>query len=64
LSFAVPAGLGLFAAAEVLWLHPESPVHLFPTITPWRPAWISIAAVAIAAIFEVMLRRASKFDKV
>ena len=64
LAFVVPAGLGLFAAGEVLWLHPESPVHLFPTIAAWRPALISIAAVVIAAIFEVMLSQASKFEKV
>jgi hypothetical protein len=64
LAFVVPAGLGLFAAAEVLWLHPESPVHLLPTISAWRPALISITAVAIAAILEVMLPWTSKFDKV
>ena len=51
IAFIVPIGLLTFAAVEVLRLRPESPIHLFPTIVPWRPAFISVAAVAITAIF-------------
>lgn len=53
IAFVLPVGLLVFAAAEVLWLRPESPIHLFPTIAPWRPAFISITAVAIAAFFHL-----------
>src|SRR2546423_648055 len=35
LAFVLPVGLHIFAATEVLWLRPESPIHLFPTIAPW-----------------------------
>ena len=51
LVFVLPGGLIAFAAVEVLWLRPESPIQLFPTIAPWRPALISIAAVAIPALY-------------
>jgi hypothetical protein len=51
LAFLLPVGFLIFAAVEVLWIRPESPIHLFPTIRPWRPAFISISAVAIAAVF-------------
>ena len=50
-AFVLPVSLLAFAAVEVLRLRPESPIHLFPTIAPWRPAFISITAVAIAAFF-------------
>ena len=51
IAFVLPIGFLAFAAVEVLRLRPESPIHLFPTIAPWRPAFISVAAVAITAIF-------------
>jgi len=47
----LPAAFLAFAAGEVLWLRPEVPIHLFPTMTPWRPVFISVVAVAIAALF-------------
>ena len=47
----LPAALLAFAAGEVPWLRPEVPIHLLPTMTPWRPVFISIVAVAIAALF-------------
>src|SRR5438552_390098 len=37
----LPGALLVFAASEVLWLHPEAPIHLFPTMAPWRPVLIS-----------------------
>src|SRR5688500_8281445 len=36
----LPGALLAYAACEVLWLRPEVPIHLFPTITPWRPVLI------------------------
>lgn len=63
IAFVLPVVLLAFASAEVLWLRPESPIHLFPIIAPWRPAWISIAAVAIAAGLHAILPSTSKFDK-
>ena len=47
----LPGALLAYAAGEVLWLRPETPIHLFPTMTPWRPVFISVVAVAIAAVF-------------
>ncbi|MBN8248542.1 MAG: hypothetical protein J0L84_14020 [Verrucomicrobia bacterium] len=41
----------VFAVVEVLSRRPESPVILVPAIMPWRPALISVAAVALAALF-------------
>ena len=51
LLFLLPVMALVFAVAEVLRLQPESPIVLFPTIQPWRPALISIAATAAAACF-------------
>jgi hypothetical protein len=45
IAFVLPVVLLAFASVEVLWLRPESAIHLFPIIAPWRPAWISLAAV-------------------
>jgi len=51
LVFLLPVIALVFAVVEVLRLRPESPIALFPTIAPWRPALISIAAAATAALF-------------
>lgn len=51
IAFLLPVGLLMFAVGEVLWIRPEMPIHLFPTIAPWRPAFISTATAAIAALF-------------
>ena len=51
LLFLLPVVALVFAAVEVLRLRPESPIVLIPTIAPWRPAFISIAAAAVAALF-------------
>ena len=51
LVFLLPIIALVFAVVEVLRLRPESPIALFPTIAPWRPALISIAAAATAALF-------------
>ncbi len=52
LVFLLPFGLLVFAVIEVLRLQPESPIVLFPTIRPWRPAVISLAAASFAALFH------------
>ena len=51
LLFLLPVVAIVFAVVEVLRLRPESPIVLFPAIQPWRPALISIAALAVAALF-------------
>lgn len=51
IAFLLPIALLAFAAAEAFWICPEEPIHLFPTMAPWRPACISISTVAIAALF-------------
>ncbi len=47
----LPGAWLAFAAVEVIWLHPEMPIHLFWAMVPWRPAIISVVSVAIAATF-------------
>lgn len=51
LVFLLPIALFTFAVVEVLRLRPELPIVLIPTIAPWRPAFISLGAVVIAALF-------------
>ena len=51
LVFLFPGAALVFAVVEVLRFRPESPIVLVPTIAPWRPALISIAAAVSAAIF-------------
>ena len=51
LVFLLPVVALVFAVVEVLWLRPEAPVVLVPTIAPWRPDFISIAAAVTGAIF-------------
>lgn len=51
LVFLLPGVALVFAVCEVLRLRPESPIVLIPTMAPWRPALISIAAAVAAAIF-------------
>ncbi len=51
LVLALPVIAIIYAVAEVLRLHPETPIILIPSIAPWRPALISIAAVGAAAVF-------------
>lgn len=63
IAFVLPVGLIVFAAVEVLRLEPEAPIHLFASMTPWRPAWFSIAAVAVAVGLNATLPRNSIFDK-
>jgi hypothetical protein len=53
----LPGALLAYAACEVLWLRPEVPIHLFPMMVPFRPALISVVAVAIAALFIYFPRR-------
>jgi len=52
----LPGALLAFAAGEVLWLRPEAPIHLFPTMAPWRPVFISFVAVGIAALLSYFPR--------
>jgi len=46
----LPMGLADLSVIEVLWLRPEVPIHLFPTMMPWRPALLNVMAVAIAVV--------------
>jgi hypothetical protein len=43
-----PAFIVLFAAFEVLRLHPEEPIVLIPSMRPYRPAIISLVALVVA----------------
>ena len=52
----LPGALLAYAAGEVLWLRPEVPIHLFPTMTPWRPVCISAVGVVITAAFVYLPR--------
>lgn len=47
----LPGALLAFAACKVMWLHPEEPIALFPTMWPWYPVLISLVALAIAVLF-------------
>ncbi len=49
--FLLPVVALMFAVIEALRLRPESPIVLFATIAPWRPALISITAAVTEAIF-------------
>ena len=57
-----PAALLAYAACEVLWLRPETTIHLFPTMTPWRPVYISALAVGIAVVL-IYFSRTDRYDK-
>jgi hypothetical protein len=57
-----PAALLAFAAGEVLWLRPEEPIHLFPTMNPWRPVFYSMIAVGVAALL-VFLSRTDRHER-
>jgi len=48
--FLLPIIMISFAVIEVIWLNPEKPIHLFPTMLPWRPAIISLVAVAFSVL--------------
>lgn len=52
LVFLLPVGLVAFAVIAVIRLQPESPIHLFPAMRPWRPALISLAAAAFGALLH------------
>ena len=45
----LPGAITAYAAGEVIWLQPEAPIHLFPTMAPWRPVVLTGLAVAVAA---------------
>jgi hypothetical protein len=52
----LPGVLAAYAAGEVIWLRPETPVHLFPTMAPWRPIILTGLALAVAAFFTCLPR--------
>lgn len=56
----LPGGLLAYAVGEVLWLRPETPIHLFPTMSPWRPVWISAVGVVIAVALAYLPRTDSQ----
>jgi len=58
----LPEALLAYAAGEVLWLRPEAPIHLFSTMTPWRPVCISVVALAIAAVF-IYFQRTDRHER-
>jgi hypothetical protein len=59
LAFLAPIGFLLFAVIEVLWIRPEAPIVFFPAMLPWRPAFICVSAVLIAAAFTYFPPRES-----
>jgi hypothetical protein len=56
-SFAIPGIALAYAAGEVIWMHPEQPIHLFPVLWPWRPALISMSALGFATLLMYLSRR-------
>jgi hypothetical protein len=55
----LPGAFAAYAADEVIWLRPETPIHLFPTMVIRRPIILTGLALAIAAWFSCLpgLRR-------
>jgi hypothetical protein len=52
----LPGAFAAYAAGEVIWLRPETPIHLFPTMAPWRPVILTGLALAVAALFNYVPR--------
>jgi len=52
----LPGALAAYAAGEVIWLRPETPIHLFPTMAPWRPVILAGLALAGAALITCIPR--------
>ncbi|MDB6023988.1 MAG: hypothetical protein JWM68_211 [Verrucomicrobiales bacterium] len=52
LVFVLSFGVLLYVVIEIIRFKPEEPIVLIPTMHPWRPARISLAAVAVAALFH------------
>lgn len=52
LVFLLPFSLVAFAVIELIGLHPEAPIILFPTMPPWTPAYICLTGFALGAFFH------------
>lgn len=52
----LPGAFAAYAAGEVIWLRPETPIHLSPTMAPWRPIILTCLALAGAALFTCLPR--------
>ena len=59
IAFVLPVLAVLFAAFEVLLLHPEEPIVLLPAMHPYRPTLISLLALLAALAIRSVPRRAS-----
>jgi len=56
-AFVLPAFAVLYAAFEVLLLHPEDPIVVLPAMHPYRPALISLFALLVALALRFLPRR-------
>jgi hypothetical protein len=52
----LPGAFAVYAAGEVIWWKPETPIHLFPTMAPWRPVVLTGLALAGAVLVACLPR--------
>jgi hypothetical protein len=52
LVFLLPFSLVAVAVITVIELHLEAPIVLFPTMHPWKPAYVTLASFVIGLLFH------------